>query len=359
MGCREICLDLKQKDEVKLLSADPDYKRVAPPKLRNYDEKKRVVYPLERFQHPNHMKLNGCFLCHVRDQKEIPCRICGRNCDINCVRTDPSMPDCFEIDPTHNTHRKSVCLECRYFKSMKGITYATERRVEAKDDKKREKSKSIATPTSRPRARMRKRGEQNFPDPSTLPTGEIQLNVQWEGATRTIGAITVDADANLQVINDVFMSEFKQNQLFHYLCRGKGVHPEWWDIFTAKYLHPTVIIRAGTVRTPTIMLGGSADQSSGAGGSTTVPQENNPYLTARRVKKADGASAVELEEVIPEAQFAFAKPSIEGKSFARRFTAPARTAKVVVKAAPKVQVSEGDLNAILARRAKEVFGALT
>jgi len=221
-------------------------------------------------------------------------------------------------------------------------------------------------------AKMKKRGAKNeFPDPASLPRGEITLEVLWEGSAKVIGTVTVDANATLVEINDIFEEKYRQSQLFHYLCRGKGVHYEHWDILAAKYFFPKLYIRGGTVNTPTIVMGAVADGKE-KNEEDVVPQDNNPYLKSlRKAKKVPVVVVAEEPEVV------FLKPLIApmiadvssagGSSpiVVKRFVPPAKKAPTQAKvsitaAAPKVKENTPEeVSATLAQRAKLIFGAIS
>lgn len=207
-----------------------------------------------------------------------------------------------------------------------------------------------------------------YPDAANLPSGTLNLNIIWEGkAKKVLATVTVDADASLVDINEQFVAK-APNTIFHYLCRGKGVHTELWDIFKAKYFFPALSIRGGTVQMPTITV-----TTSGGGGVATeeVEQVNNPYLRKNRKPKKQkfNGKAVPFKPepkvvwefqaplAATEAQAYIAKPFVLPKLVTPTIhQAPVLTKPAVVKKAP---VPTRDPNVELSMRAKSIFGAKT
>lgn len=211
-----------------------------------------------------------------------------------------------------------------------------------------------------------------YPDPASLPRGMIDIKIQWEGKDKVLATVNVHADDSLVDIRAKFQ-EFAPGSLFHFLCRGKGVNTELFDIFKAKYFYPILRIRGGTVQMPTITVinaqGGSAE---GPGGGSEVKQTDNPYLKKNRKPKkaANPGQPVEPE---PEIVWEFQPPmaaSLGQAYVARPFVLPKlvapSTSQIVTVAsapAPKKQAPPPaparDPNITLAQRAKSVFGALS
>jgi hypothetical protein len=356
---RQTCIDYRTATEEKQKAeADPNFKS-AVVEVRVFEEAENSLYPPAKWAQLSDYK--DCFLCHSTEPA-VSCRCCGRAVGQCCART-LDLPESYELNA--DSPKGSVCLECRFFALSRKATFAPS------------KKKAVTGPVIKGLRNKRGLGKGKLiEEPVELPTGDFKLEIMFEGASKTIGEISVNADMNLIEVDEIFKKSFPQSTLFHYLCRGKGVYPEFWDIITAKYLAPRLLLRGGTVSTPTISVTNTDVKSEGS----EVPQTNNPYL--KRLRKPKVVKKVEEEEPEePEIEFvnvlknmkaSRARASkadndpatkVDVEKFIKRFKPPKRNVAAVKFEEPvavvqkKKNVNPSDIDEILASRAKEHFGA--
>ena len=112
-------------------------------------------------------------------------------------------------------------------------------------------SQSLRTPSRRSEALNPEENPSALPNRNsvTSPMSKlVRLSIQWMGSGDGLAVLKVDEDTPLDEIHELVLEQVEElrDVSFTYICRGKLVLPDFWDLFTARILRPVLYIVPGT-----------------------------------------------------------------------------------------------------------------
>ncbi|CEO97016.1 FYVE-type domain-containing protein [Plasmodiophora brassicae] len=260
-ACVQSCVDERDKH------MGPGITELSRPGLRrSVDEAGRIHYHAPVWSLPR--KHAFCHICDRDCGKGAICHCCG---SIHCSDCTASM----DVPPSFRKQGKNpvrVCLHCRF--DLFGGAILDEEPL------------ASATPGSRKSLSelpsVRDAGG-SVSDSNDDADPVVRIAVQWESASFPVTTVRVRPSVPLDDLHEQLCGEMPtlRSRQFSYLCRGRPVHKDHWDIFTANHVRPVLWLRecSSSALSPPASLPAamhSLSFSDKAPGRTHSPSDQQP-----------------------------------------------------------------------------------